>query len=86
MEDKFQVRHSEHGLFQGTFLGLGFWHPTSEQPEQGIYPFESYQEAQEFINLHPEEENKYTIESYDHALNTKLVTGCLVTSTADKEP
>lgn len=44
----YQVRHKEWGIFQGQFLGLGLWHPMSEEPEQGFYEFQSKADAQEF--------------------------------------
>lgn len=44
----FQVRHKEWGVFQGQFLGLDFWHPMSDQPEQGYCEFPTEDEAKDF--------------------------------------
>lgn len=48
----FQVRHKEFGLFQGEFLGMCFWWPMSDMPEQGICEFETSEQAQDFIDYH----------------------------------
>lgn len=46
----YQVRHKEFGLFQGMCLGMGFWYPMSDMPEQGICEFPTRQNALEFID------------------------------------
>lgn len=45
----FQVRHNKMGIFQGEFLGMGFWHPMSQQPEQGLCEFPTKIAACAFI-------------------------------------
>jgi hypothetical protein len=47
----YQVRHSQHGIYQGAFWGLGFWYPTSNAPEQGFYEFTTQADAQELIDF-----------------------------------
>lgn len=45
----YQVRHKKMGIFQGELWGIGFWHPMSEQPEQGLWEFSTQVEAGAFI-------------------------------------
>lgn len=75
----FQVRHSEYGLFQGICMGLAFWHPMSDMPEQGICRIETQENAQGLIeefekrSPHPEHYiGKLTIEPHDAELDAKL--------------
>lgn len=48
MDERFQIRHKEFGVYQGSFLGLGFWHPMSDVPEQGYCAFEE-KDAQDYV-------------------------------------
>lgn len=43
--DGYQLRHREMGVFQGECMGMGFWHPMSEMPEQGLLRFPTYSDA-----------------------------------------
>lgn len=47
----FQLRHKDYGIYQGSFLGLGFWHPMSEMPEQGLCMFKTYDDAMNYKNF-----------------------------------
>jgi hypothetical protein len=47
----YQVRHKELGVYQGSFMGMGFWHPTSDMPEQGYGEFPTYKQAKEYIDF-----------------------------------
>lgn len=65
-------------IFQGRFLGMGFWHPISNQPEQGICKFDSIENAQKFIDYHLREaieewhREDFTIEPFDEKLNFEM--------------
>lgn len=67
-----QVRHPEYGIFQGECMGLGFWHPMSEMPEQGICEFASAEDARLYVERHcaytGESPAAFVIEPYDKAL------------------
>ena len=43
----YQLSHREFGVYQGNCLGLGFWYPLSEMPEQGICAFPTRQDAED---------------------------------------
>lgn len=45
----FQIRHKEDGVYQGEFLGMAFFHPMSEQPEQGYCELPSEEICKEII-------------------------------------
>jgi hypothetical protein len=69
----YQIRHKRDGVYQGSFLGLGFWHPMSEMPEQGFCEFPTKKEAEDYITfltteadylMDPED---LSIEPYDRA-------------------
>lgn len=74
----YQVRHKEMGIFQGELWGMGFWHPMSEQPEQGIYEFLTKVKACAFIAYYVEEglgdfeAEDFTIEPFDEKLNFEM--------------
>ena len=70
----YQIRHKEWGLFQGQFLGLGFWHPMSNQPEQGIFEFKTIQAAEFAIAEFSRNSNflDYSIEHFDKTLDDNL--------------
>jgi hypothetical protein len=78
-----QLRNTEYGLFQGVCLGLAFWYPLSDSPEQGIYRFDDAADAEKFCemlrNNVPNNENyareKFVIEPYDAALDAQLMKG-----------
>lgn len=75
----FQVRHLEFGVFQGQCMGLGFWYPESDMPEQGFYEFPSEVEAEQFIYfMHTEAyetlpEGSLSIEPFDKAESDRLM-------------
>lgn len=74
----FQVRHKEFGIFQGELWGMGFWHPMSEQPEQGLYNFCSIECATKFIEYYCKcgkgdyQKNDFTIEPFDEKLDFEM--------------
>lgn len=76
----YQVRHKEFGIFQGEFLGMGFWYPMSDQPEQGFCEFDNIEDAQEYIDLMCEDsiykKEDFSIEDFNfkfsHALQNML--------------
>ena len=79
----YQVRHEMWGIFQGYFLGLGFWTEMSESPEQGLCEFDSQEDAQNIINMvhdrgatggFPEYHKDYLhIEPFDRELKDKMM-------------
>jgi len=76
----FQLRHKEFGVFQGSCLGMGFWHPLSEMPEQSICRFPQYIDAWKYLNFlcsgrcaAPLQLSDLTIEVYDFSLEHALV-------------
>ena len=66
------------GIFQGDFLGMGFWHPMSEQPEQGLCKFPTQEEAEKFITYFCKEakgdfcEEEFVIEPFDESLDFEM--------------
>ena len=62
----FQVRHKDFGIFQGEFLGMHFWYPMSDMPEQGIYESLTKEDAQKCIDFLSGDEVKSL--KVDHAL------------------
>jgi len=74
----YQVRHKEFGIFQGEFLGMGFWHPMSDQPEQGLCEFPTKVEACAFIAYYATEgvgdfkQEDFTIEPFDTKLDFEM--------------
>ncbi len=73
----FQIRHSELGIFQGQCMGMGFWHPTSDMPEQGLARYLTIEDAQRDIDFMCSDacsdpdtyRGKLSIEPYDECLN-----------------
>lgn len=69
----YQVRHREWGVYQGSMLGMGFWHPLSDMPEQGFCEFPTREEAESYIRFlatesdAPEPAEHFTVEPYDRA-------------------
>ena len=75
----YQIRHKDWGVFQGEFLGLGFWHPMSEQPEQGFCYFATFSAAESYIDFMCRN-GKYSIadfsiEPFDEKLSARLIEG-----------
>jgi hypothetical protein len=75
----YQIRHREWGVFQGEFLGLGFWRPMSDEPEQGFCRFETLEQAQSYIDFlcsdrcaAPRQKSEFTIETFDAELSRQL--------------
>ncbi len=75
----YQIRHRELGVFQGSCLGMGFWHPMSEMPEQGYCEFPTYNEAASYRAFltsaacdSPLRFSDLTIEPYDRAESERL--------------
>lgn len=75
----YQVRHKEFGIFQGEFLGMGFWYPMSDQPEQGLCEFLTEVQACAFIAYYCREgkgcqfkEEEFVIEPFDVKLDFEM--------------
>ena len=47
----FQVRHRALGVFQGSSIGLAFWHPSSHMPEYGLCRFATEAKAQDYVDF-----------------------------------
>lgn len=75
----FQIRHKEYGVYQGNFLGLGFWHPLSDMPEQGFCEIATREEAEEYIRFLTTEAETLmnledlSVEPYDKARSEAMV-------------
>lgn len=73
-----QVRHKQMGIFQGELWGMGFWHPMSDQPEQGLYEFPTEVKAKSFVRYYCDEgigdfkAEDFTIEPFDEKLNFEM--------------
>ncbi len=67
----YQLRHKEFGIYQGNCIGLGFWHPMSEMPEQGFCEFPTLEDIKEHITFlitessGPLKREDLSIEPYD---------------------
>jgi hypothetical protein len=76
MGNGYQIRHKEWGIFQGEFLGLGFWYPTSEQPEQGFCRFSTREEAESYIGFMCKSgkyaKDDFSIEPFDAELSAQM--------------
>lgn len=76
----YQIRHEEFGIFQGQCIGMGFWHPLSEVPEQGLALYKTREDAQRDIDFMCSDQcdapdvyrDRLTIEPYDSKLNAQL--------------
>ena len=76
----YQLRHKEFGIYQGSCLGLGFWYPLSDMPEQGFCEFPSYSEAMEYLRFlcsdecdDPLNPIDLSIEPYDKEMSERLI-------------
>jgi len=75
----FQVRHKEFGIYQGDFMGLGFWYPESEMPEQGFCEFPTEAEAEQFVQFMlteasiPLDDGCLTVEPFDRGESERLI-------------
>ena len=77
----FQLSHRALGVYQGSAIGLAFWHPSSGMPEYGLCRFSTLDKAQsmiEFLTSHsraePLNRQDLTIEPYDLAEHERLTT------------
>lgn len=75
----YQIRHANLGVYQGNMLGLGFWHPTSDQPELGFAEFPTDGEAKEHVAFltgpecsAPLDSRDLTVEPFDRATSDAL--------------
>ena len=74
----YQVRHKDMGIFQGEFLGFGFWHPMSDVPEQGLCEFPTEVMACAFIAYYVGDEacafqaEDFSIEPFDSKLDFEM--------------
>lgn len=76
----FQVRHSEFGIYQGSAIGMGFWYPMSEMPEQGFVEFDTEQDSQSYIDFlcsdncaSPLRRQDLSVEPFDFVLSEQLI-------------
>lgn len=76
----FQIRHRTLGVFQGTSIGLAFWHPSSAMPEYGLCRFPTETKAQAYIEFlsspacsEPLDRSDLSIEPYDLAEHERLI-------------
>lgn len=81
----YQLKHKEFGIYQGTFLGLGFWHPMSDMPEQGYCEFPTLADVEEYIDFlcsdkcsDPLKHKDLSIEKYNNDESDKLITAGLI--------
>lgn len=77
----FQVRHRTLGVFQGSSIGLAFWHPSSHMPEYGLCRFATEAKAQAYVDFlssptcpEPLDHADLTVEAFDHAEHERLTT------------
>jgi len=77
----YQVRHRSLGIFQGSSIGLAFWHPSSHMPEYGLCRFATEAKAQSYVEYLsspacPDRLNRddLTVEDFDHAEHERLTT------------
>ncbi len=77
----FQVRHRTLGVFQGSSIGLAFWHPSSHMPEYGLCRFSTEAKAQAYVDFlsspscpEPLNRTDLIVESFDHAEHERLTT------------
>jgi len=74
----YQVRHKDFGIFQGEFWGMGFWHPMSEMPEQGLCKFPTKVVACSFIAYYIKEGmgdfkvEDFSVEPFDTKLDFEM--------------
>jgi hypothetical protein len=68
------------GVYQGSCMGLGFWHPVSEMPEQGYCEFPTASAARTSIDFlcSPSCDSllrraDLTVEPFDHAESARLI-------------
>lgn len=75
----FQLRHRQFGVYQGQFLGLGFWWPESDMPEQGFCEFPTEQDALNFRHYllvestTPLNDEDLTVEPFDREESERLI-------------
>lgn len=82
----YQIRHREMGVYQGSCLGFGFWHPMSEMPEQGFCEFPSLEDGQEYLDFlcgdkaldgercnSPLQREDLSVEPFDKVLSDRLI-------------
>ena len=76
----YQLRHKDFGLYQGSLLGLGFWHLMSNMPELGIFKFKTEKDILGYLEGlttsvcdAPMKRKELIIENFDIEFNKKLV-------------
>ena len=87
----YQIHHKELGIFQGLFMGVGFWHPTSQMPEQGFLEFCSFEDAEQFVKficskncIERLDIEDITIEDFDIKESQKLIEIGMLILTAER--
>lgn len=77
MDDRFQIRHREWGVYQGEFLGMCFWHPMSNEPSLGFSFFDNPEEAGRFINIYcsytGHDPGEFAIEKFNEQESDRLI-------------
>ncbi len=68
-------------VFQGSSIGLAFWHPSSHMPEYGLCRFATEAKAQAYVDFLaspscPEPLNRadLVVEGFNHAEHERLIT------------
>ena len=75
----FQIHHKTNGVYQGQFMGLGFWHLISNAPEQGLCEFPTRVSAIEHVVTMVRYSGgnstlaDYMIEPFDQKLSDALI-------------
>ncbi len=76
----YQIRHRDLGVFQGTSIGLAFWHPTSHMPEHGLCRFSTKDKAEAYVAYltaptcpEPLQPEDLRIDPFDHAEHERLI-------------
>ena len=77
MQGGFQIRHREHGVFQGEWNGLSFWNLLSNTPGLGFREFESEEKAKDYARVlcslsGDVKEEDLTVEPFDLKFSKKL--------------
>ena len=76
----FQVRHRSLGVFQGSSIGLAFWHPSSHMPEYGHDRLATGDNDQEYVDFlsspactEPLTTEDLFVEPFDHSEHDRLL-------------
>jgi len=73
-----KCRNEGMGIFQGQMWGMGFWHPISKMPKQGLCKFPTEKDANKFITVFCKEslgdfkEEEFVVEPFDEKLDFEM--------------